>query len=659
MKKTYHQFNRILIANRGEIAVRIIKTAKEMGIETIAIYTEIEKDSLHVEKADLKALLVGSSLDETYLNASQIIHLAERYKADAIHPGYGFLSENENFARLCRENNIVFIGPSPEQIKMMGNKDEANKIAETCKIPLLKKVRGSIPQMLIEAKTLSLPILIKAAAGGGGKGMRVVRKFENLEKEIQRAADEAQRYFGNPSVYIEEYIENPRHIEVQILADHFGNTIHLHERECSIQRRHQKVIEEAPALNLNDKTKQKIIDDSLKLARQIGYTNAGTIEFLVTEEQKHYFLEMNTRIQVEHPVTEEITGVDIVKEQILIASEMPLSYKQEDITICGHAIEVRIYAEDPENNFTPSFGQIIGTHVPSHPNIRIDGGSQPEENLNPNFDPLLKKVIASGKNRKYVIQTLKNFLTSYALFGVNSNREFLIQALKDKDFQNGKYSTSFFENKKEYLLSQKPILSGELDAIVAAFVVLKNYAKQSKSNPWYELGYWRQTQHHQIYFDNYKLTITVLQINSESITIQIDDERPFEITCIRIEQNELSFIISGVHFLINYIVGKDGFFYIQHNGRKITIGDKPKRIKQAKSYEDLESIKHLKAPMPGKIIDILVKEGEKIKKGNPLMILEAMKTENSINAWKDTKITKIPVGKGEQVSLDQLLIETE
>ncbi len=659
MNKTYHQFNRILIANRGEIAVRIIKTAKKMGIETVAIYTEPEREALHVEKADMKALMTGSSVKETYLNSAQIIHLAQKYSVDAIHPGYGFLSENDDFAQLCEENNIIFIGPSPLQIKLMGNKDEANKIATSCKIPLLKKINGSVPEMLKGAQSLNLPLVIKAAAGGGGKGMRVIRQFNGLENEIRRAGAEAERYFGNPSVYIEEYIENPRHIEVQLLADNHGNTVHLFERECSIQRRHQKVIEEAPAPNLDASIKEKIIKDALTLAKHIGYINAGTVEFLLTSEQKHYFLEMNTRIQVEHPVTEEITGIDIVKEQILIASGLPLSYSQNQIKINGHAIEARIYAEAPEDNFTPSFGKIIGTHIPSHPNIRIDEGAQPEENLNPNFDPLLKKVIAHGEDRTQTIKNLKSFLNNFALFGVETNREFIIQSLRDKDFKNGNYSTSFFETKKDFLLSKTPVLSAELEVIAASFILLKNNTRQRSSNIWDNIGYWRISQEHQIYFNGYKVKIDVKEINSISTTIQIDDESPIEISGIRIEQNELSFILTGVHYLINYLVGQDGLFYIQYKGRKRIISDKPERIKRKNDSNVNEIIKHLKAPMPGVIIDIMVKEGELIKKGNPLMVLEAMKTENSINAWKDTTITKISVNKGEQVSLNQLLIETE
>ncbi|TLX72803.1 ATP-grasp domain-containing protein [Labilibacter sediminis] len=659
MKKTYHQLNRILIANRGEIAVRIIKTARQMGIKTIAIYTKDEEESLHVEKADFKALLTGDSLEETYLNAQHIVELAHKYKADAIHPGYGFLSENADFARLCSSNNITFIGPTAEQIRLMGNKEVANEIARSCKVPLLKKINGAFNEVVEKASELKLPLIIKAAAGGGGKGMRVINCLKDLPAELQRAAAEAERYFGNPSVYIEEYIENPRHIEVQVLADEHGNTVHLYERECSIQRRHQKVIEEAPAPNLPEKVRQNIINDALTLTKEIDYTSAGTVEFLLTPDMQHYFLEMNTRIQVEHPVTEEITSIDIVKEQIMIASGMPLSFTQEEVKICGHAIEARIYAEDPEDNFMPSFGKIIGTHIPSHPHIRIDGGAQATENLNPKFDPLLKKVISLANNRNLAIARLENFLLNYALFGVESNRELIIRVLKDKDFKRGEYSTSFFKNKQTHLLSKNPVKTEELEIIAGSYTILKNHFTKEHHNIWNQTGYWRQLQQHQIHFDGQSIRILINQLTTDSITLQIDNEKPFKISDIRIEQNELSFIIKGNHSIINYLVGNNMEFFIQHNGAKRMISDIPKRTKRRGDEVNESKIKTLKAPMPGKIIDILVKEGQTIKKGNPLMVLEAMKTENSIQAWKDTTITKISVNKGDQVQLYQLLIETD
>lgn len=630
-----------------------------MGIETVAIYTKPEKGALHVQKADIKVRMAGTSIDETYLNAKLIVDLALQHKVDAIHPGYGFLSENDTFAQLCKDNGIVFIGPAPEQIKMMGNKDEANKIAEACDISILKKINGNVAQMLIQAKTLNLPLVIKAAAGGGGKGMRVVNDLKKLEAELNVAAAEAHRYFGNASVYIEEYVKDIRHIEVQILADTLGNLIHLNERDCSIQRRHQKVIEEAPAPRLSADIKNNIIKDALALAGHIGYINAGTMEFLLTPEGKHYFLEMNTRIQVEHPVTEEITGVDIVREQIRIAAGLPLSFTQNDIAVDGHAIEARIYAEDPQNNFMPSFGHIIDTYVPNHPNIRIDAGAQSQENLNPNFDSLLLKVIAKGKDRMEAINRLKDFLTDYSLFGIKSNREIILEALNDPDFKEGNYSTSFFQTKLDALLQPHELTDSIKYAVSAAFVVLKNYRKNTGTDVWKQFGYWRWPQRHQIHIDDESMEVDVNAIFSDSMDITLDDQKAIHISDINLEAQKLSFLLNDALVELRYSEDKKGGLYMQYNGRQMQLTDIPERNKQKMESDNMDEVKSIMAPMPGLIIDVMVQEGALIKKGNPLLVLEAMKTENVIHAFKDTVITKISVAKGQQVSLNQLLMETE
>ncbi|SMO34015.1 3-methylcrotonyl-CoA carboxylase alpha subunit/acetyl-CoA/propionyl-CoA carboxylase, biotin carboxylase, biotin carboxyl carrier protein/geranyl-CoA carboxylase alpha subunit [Saccharicrinis carchari] len=651
--------NRILIANRGEIAVRIIKTARQMGIETVAIYTAAEKYARHVENADIKVLLKGSTIDQSYLNAAQIVDVALRNQVDAIHPGYGFLSENNDFAQRCANNGIVFIGPSPAQIKMMGNKDEANKIAEICKIPLLKKVKGTVQQILEKAETLNLPIVIKAAAGGGGKGMRVVNDFKNLETELNVAAAEALRYFGNASVYIEEYVQNTRHIEVQVLADTHGKLIHLHERECSIQRRHQKVIEEAPAPNLSVTVKNNIINDALLLARHIGYTNAGTVEFLLTPNGKHYFLEMNTRIQVEHPVTEEITGVDIVREQIRIANGWPLSISQQDITVTGHAIEARIYAEDPGNNFIPSFGSIIDTYMPKHPHIRIDAGAHPQEELSPNFDSLLTKVIAKGKNRAEAIDRLNVFLRDYALFGIKTNREIIMEALNDPDFNAGNYSTSFFKTKKKALLKQKSIDNNCINILSAAFVALKNYRKNPGNDVWNQLGYWRSWHHYQLFIQGKSVRVDLKNVFSDSFVIVVDNQQNCTVSHVNIEARKLTFLVDNELFEVCYAVSKAGICYIQYDGLQVQVTDIPENNQKKMESDNLDAIRTIMAPMPGLIVDVMVQEGEQIKKGNPLLVLEAMKTENIIHAFKDTTITRVSVAKGQQVSLNQLLMETE
>ena len=657
MERTYHLFKRILVANRGEIAVRIMRTAKKMGIESVAIYTTEETEALHVEKADLKALLKGSSLNETYLNAQQIVDLAKKYHAEAVHPGYGFLAENAAFAELCGKNNIVFIGPSPKNIAMMGDKEQANNIALQCGVPLLPKIQGSRDEMLTKAPNVKFPVVIKASGGGGGKGMRIVQKPDKLSKEIDLAADEANRYFKNNLVYIEPYIQNPRHIEVQILGDTHGNIIHLYDRDCSIQRRHQKVIEEAPAPNVPDLIRNKIIDDSLKMARHINYKNAGTMEFLLTADNKHYFLEMNTRIQVEHPVSEQITGIDIVKEQILIAAGHPLAYSQDDIQICGHAIEARIYAEDPDNNFQPSFGKIKSIHIPSHPHIRIDGGSKAKDNLNPNFDPLLKKVIASGKNRKQAIDRLHDFIEDYALFGVKTNRELIFQTLSDRDFIKGNYGTSFFNKKFFKLLNEIKLKNKDIKILTAAYLLIKKKIKNKLSTEWHNAGHWRINDSYKICLEKQWIEILVLHEDEHEMQYSANQTN-FSIRDTQIEENSISFILDDEYMYMHYWNDGKGLFHIQYKGLVWEISDIPER-REKQHQDSLPITKTLNAPIPGRIIEISVHEGDAVKKGDLLMVLEAMKTENNIMAWTDAVISKIEVAKGQHVGLNQLLLEIE
>ncbi len=649
----YQQYNRILIANRGEIAVRIIKSAHKMGIECIAIYTELEKNALHVKKADVGVLMPGNTLQETYLNQDLIISIAKEYFADAIHPGYGFLSENGDFAQLCEINAIQFIGPSAQVIKQMGNKEEANKIASKNNIPLLKKLTGNIESIIEEAKNLKFPLMIKAAAGGGGKGMRVVYKIEDLQDSIKKASDEAQRYFGNDSIYVEQYIENPRHIEVQILADEHGNLVHLYERDCSIQRRHQKIIEEAPAPNLSEEIRSNILKDALTIARSIAYTNAGTIEFILAPDQQHYFLEMNTRIQVEHTITEEITGIDIVEQQLRISMGQHLNLKQDEITVNDHAIEVRLYAEDPENNYLPSHGTIKGLHIPKIPQIRVDNGVRDYEEIHTHFDSLLKKVIAKGQNRDEAISILKSFLKEYTLFGIETNKDIILYILNHHKFVEGEYSTSFVTNNQNDFKENNSISETELKIFASAFIIIKNKIQSEN-----KLGYWRHKQDHHLTIENNSINVSLLQIFSDKFIIQINNNLPTELRIIEFKPNYLSFSRENVLYKVNYLKADDRLFYIQHDGRKIAISDKPKRNKRS-IKEQANNKTTLLAPTPGNIVDVLVKEGESIKKGTPLVVLEAMKTENILMAWKDSLVKKVHVKTAEHVSLNQVLIETE
>ncbi len=653
MNNILHKFKRILIANRGEIAVRIINTAKKMGIETVAIYTKPEEKALHVLNADIKVLMHGNSLLDTYLNQSLIINIAKQYFADAIHPGYGFLSENGDFAELCEKNLIKFIGPSSDLIKKMGNKDEANKIAYLNKVPLLNKIKGDVDDMLESASKLEFPLIVKAAAGGGGKGMRVVYHKDELKEAINKASSEAKRYFDNDSVYIEQYIQNPRHIEVQILGDHHGNIIHLYERDCSVQRRHQKIIEEAPAPNLPEEIRKEIIDDALKIAKNIGYTNAGTIEFILTPSMKHYFLEMNTRIQVEHTVTEEITGIDIVEQQLLIAMGEKLEVAQDDITINGHAIEIRLYAEDANNNYLPSHGIIERLYIPNIPGIRVDNGVNNYEEIQTHFDSLLKKVTSHASTREEAITNLDHFLKEYVLFGLETNRDVILFALNNDHFKKGKYSTSFISDNAEVFQSKREFSLLELKILSSAYILIKYNSANSNHN----YSFWRNNPLHQIFINNKIITIEVLHTYSNEYIIQIDNNEVINLRITNLDENHLCFISNDIQYKINYLRSADRNIYIQYNGKKLIIEDKPQKVRKASMQTSVEQ-KTLVSPTPGNIIDIMVKEGQNVKKGDPLMILEAMKTENTLTAWKDTTIAKISVNTGDHVSLKQSLLET-
>lgn len=441
-------FNKMLIANRGEIAVRIIRTAKEMGIKTVAVYSQADKDSLHVMLADEAVCIGGVSSTESYLKVPNIIAAAEITGAEAIHPGYGFLSENAKFASICEEHNIVFIGPRAECISKMGDKATARATAIANGIPCTNGT--GIIKSISEAKKevherIGYPVIIKATAGGGGKGMRIARNDEELEKNIVAAQNEAGSAFGNPDVYVEKFVEDPRHIEIQILGDKYGNVIYLGERDCSIQRRHQKLIEEAPSFSLPIEVRQNMGEAAVKLAKNINYDSAGTLEFLVDKNNDFYFMEMNTRIQVEHTVTEMITGLDIIKLQILIASGEELNIDQSDIEVFGHAIECRINAEDTVNGFLPSPGQITKYIAPGGNGIRIDSHSYSGYEISPYYDSMIGKVIAFGIDRNEAIAKMKRALSEFIIEGIDTTIPFHLKVLNNELYKEGKTSTNFIE----------------------------------------------------------------------------------------------------------------------------------------------------------------------------------------------------------------------
>lgn len=444
---------KVLIANRGEIAVRIIRACREVGIKTVAIYSEIDKNAMHTELAD-EAICVGTSKSkDSYLNESNILSAAVVTGCNAIHPGFGFLSEKASFASMCEECNIKFIGPSSETINIMGNKSMAREIMQKANVPVIPGSNGlinNIEEAKIEAKKIGYPIMIKASSGGGGKGIRIVPNESELENAYFTAKTEAKNNFGDDSVYMEKFIENPRHIEFQILADSFGNVIHLGERDCTIQRRNQKVLEEAPSIILSDELRKKMGTAAINAAKAVNYINAGTIEFLLDKHGNFYFMEMNTRIQVEHPVTEMITSVDIVKEQLNIANGKELELFQEDIMIEGHAIECRINAENPNKGFAPCPGKINFLNIPGGNGIRVDTAVYNGYSIPPTYDSMIAKLIAHGKTREEAIRKMLRALDEFVIDGVDNNIDFQISILNNELFRLGNYDTSFIS--KEFKL---------------------------------------------------------------------------------------------------------------------------------------------------------------------------------------------------------------
>ncbi len=441
-------FSKVLIANRGEIALRIIRACREMGISTVAVFSQADRDSLHVRFAD-EAICIGKApSNESYLEIPKIISAAEIADVDAIHPGYGFLSENTHFVEICEACNIAFIGPSTLAINKMGDKCIARETMMKAKVPVVPGSDGAIrdeAEALKAAKRIGYPIMIKASAGGGGKGMRIAHNQESLISGFHMAQREARASFNNDEVYFEKYIDEARHIEVQILADKFGNTIHLKERECSIQRRHQKLIEETPSAAISEKLREEMGKAAIKAAKAVDYYSAGTVEFIFDKQRNYYFMEMNTRIQVEHPITEMITGVDLLKEQIRIAAGEKLSYKQKDINCNGHSIECRINAEDPDNNFMPSPGKVIAYNPPGGLGVRVDSHLYEGYSVPPYYDSLIAKLVVHAEDRKSAIARMKRALEEYIIEGVKTTIPFHLKVLNHGDFQKGDYSTKFIE----------------------------------------------------------------------------------------------------------------------------------------------------------------------------------------------------------------------
>lgn len=658
-------FKKILIANRGEIACRIIKTARKMGIKSVAVYSEADTNSAHVSMAD-EAVFIGSSpAGQSYLNIENILNAALRSGAEAVHPGYGFLSENRDFAKAITDAGIAFIGPHQKTIRVMGDKIAAKKLAQRAGVDTVPGYMGVIKDdkeaSKIAAK-VGFPVMIKAAAGGGGKGMRVVRNKSEVKQAFSSATNEAKNSFMDDRIFIEKFIETPRHIEIQILADKHGNILCLGERECSIQRHHQKVIEEAPSSFIDEKTRATMYKQCVSLAKKVRYESAGTVEFIVDSKKKFYFLEMNTRLQVEHPVTEYITGIDLVEQMIRIAYGEVLSITQKDVKLEGWAVESRIYAEDPARGFLPSSGRISEYKEPeASSKVRVDSGVYEGGQVSMFYDAMIAKLITYGKDRNEAIKNMQASLDEYLIHGISHNISFLQALMAHKRFLSGDITTNFIAEEYPDGFSGAELTSDTTKVFLSTAIhIFLDDVTRAGTITGQLPGRQRQVGNRWIVeIDGVNFPIYV-RPRDDGYDIRYEREL-LTIRSSWVLGNRLfhgSVNGESIHAQIEYFAGG---FYLTHAGSKVRIKVRSPRVSELEIYmpetrNDTDSLK-LEAPISGMLVDVKVKEGQNVKAGQELIILEAMKMENIICAEKDATVSKIHLEKGDSVSYGQTILE--
>jgi acetyl-CoA carboxylase biotin carboxylase subunit len=653
-------FKKILIANRGEIAVRIMRTCRAMGIASVAVYSDADENAPHTRLADQAVHIGPSPATESYLNIDRIIEAASKTRADAIHPGYGFLSENADFADACRSAGIAFIGPSSDVIRKMGSKSVARRLAVEAGVPVVPGYDGEAqdPRGLRDrAIAIGFPVLIKASAGGGGKGMRVVNLPGEFEEAAESARREAQKAFGDGTLLLEKYVAGARHVEFQILGDAYGNLVHLFERDCSIQRRHQKIIEESPSPAIGHELRLRMGEAAVALARAIGYSNAGTVEFILAPAGDFYFIEVNTRLQVEHPVTEMVTGLDIVKLQIEIAEEKPLDLLQDRIQSSGHAIEARLYAESPANNFLPSTGVISEWTIPPGVEpLRIDAGVETGSEIGIFYDPMLAKIIAWAPDRETAIRRLAYGLRNLWAPGVNTNREFLISALEHEVFRSGTYDTGFVPAHLLDLVAPPAGQQANAAAAAAAVAlylvkawqsgleVLRDIPPGYRNNPFQDPVFKCIVRGSELNLTYHRITDDVYDVSSGDWKA-----RARILSCaagaIRLEFDGIqsAFRVSG-----------SGHHFFVHSGLLCEEVTRLARFPERTGSSDDTSAD---SPMPGQVIKVLVAEGQEVAAGEPLVILEAMKMEQTVRAAVDGVVHAILIKAGDLVSPGEVLIQ--
>ena len=666
------KIHKILVANRGEIAVRIISTLKKLSISSVAVYADNDVDSMHCRLADEARPLGGGSMKATYLNIQKIIDVALDAGVAAIPPGYGFLSEDADFAEACRANNLIFIGPDAESMRLMGDKIRARQFAIDNAIPDVWGLVGSVEEIEAQAAALPYPVLIKASAGGGGKGMHIVDDALQLHLSLEQASREAERYFGNGQIFIEQYIRNPRHIEVQILADHHGNVIHLYERECSVQRRYQKIIEESPSPSLSEERRQAICQTAVDICKKMNYNNAGTVEFIVDENQNFYFLEMNTRIQVEHPVTEQRTGIDIVEEQIRIARGKVMGYTQDSIVANGHAIECRIYAEDPENNFMPAPAQLTLNHEPKMRGVRIDSSINGPTVISDSYDPMISKLICHGKTRESAIEITRNALKEYIVQTYKTNIPYLQSIIANEDFINNKIDTSYCEKHQQQLIESMHVMRNEIkkEDVVALFLFYdfnkSHLENKDINNVWERIGYWRYNMNITVSVEQSAVSgqssavynVNIEKINPKSLKCNINGQ-DYEVLLTQNGGDINKVMINGMTESIFVSETSDNNYCVHLRGLDF-ICRRNDELNDSRDYS-CNDVKNSDmtyySPMPGKVIKVNVKEGDEVKEGDVLCVVEAMKMENNIKAMTSAKVAKVFVNEGDKVDVKNILIE--
>ncbi len=660
-------FKKILIANRGEIALRVMRTARKMGIKTVAVYSEADKNAQHVIHADEAVYIGPSPSNQSYLVIENILDAVRQTGADAVHPGYGFLSENAEFATALAEEGVTFIGPNVEAIVKMGDKIEAKKQAELAKVNTVPGYTGVIKNAkdaLKIAQKIGFPVMMKAAAGGGGKGMRIVYKKEEVEQAYTSTTNEARKSFKDDRIFIEKFIENPRHIEIQVMADTHGNVVCLGERECSIQRHHQKVIEEAPSPFLDEKTRQKMYEQSVSLAKQVNYRSAGTVEYIVDSKRNFYFLEINTRLQVEHPVTEYVTGYDLVEMMIRVANEEKLPITQKDVKLKGWAMESRIYAEDPSRGFLPSTGRIVEYKEPTaSETVRIDSGVTAGGEVSMFYDAMIAKLITYGDDREQAINAMQHALGEYVIRGVAHNISFLEALMEHERFRKGDMSTNFIAEEYADGFSGANLDEEKTKVMLAVgtFVYLTD-AHRAVTVSGQMDGQERQIG-----------TRWVTTVGDQAFSVYVRQRAyGFEIGYGNISMQIASQWTLGANLFKGELDGEpinaqitpiDGGYLVTHGGITLPVTVRTPRVAELSKYmpeiDESALSKHLDAPISGVIVDIKVKEGDEITTGQELIVLEAMKMENMLYAEQDVTIKKIKVKPGQNVQVNEILMEFE